>query len=208
MQIVLDQVAKAFPRRDVLHDISTAITAPCLTAVTGPSGSGKSTLLGILAGLIEPSSGSRRVLLGSGESELRIAWILQSAPILARRTALDNVAIGPLSFGLSRNAAQVSARAAMDLLGIGAFAQTPAYRLSGGERQRLVVARAVATDAHLVLADEPTSSLDPANREVVCESLLAAYEAGCAVVVATHDPIVAGYCLETLDLAHAELGHS
>lgn len=201
MRIELNEVEKSFGNRNVFTGLSMAITAPCLTAVIGPSGSGKSTLLGILAGLIEPTSGTRTVTLADEEPTMRTAWMLQSAPILTRRSVLDNVVLGPLSIGRGRAQAENDARSAMARLGIEALAQTPAYRVSGGERQRIVVARALATDAQLVLADEPTASLDPANRAAVCEALVEAHSAGCAVVVATHDLVVAANCIDTVDLA-------
>lgn len=190
----------SFGDRRVLHSISGTFTGGRLTAVMGPSGSGKSTLLGVLAGLITPDRGTVDVRIFDGQP-LSLAWILQSAPVLARRSALDNVALGPLSRGESTSAAHGCALAAMRRLGVEAFADTPVYRMSGGERQRIVVARAIATQAHIVLADEPTAALDAGNRSLVCDALVAAAQAGSAVVVATHDQAVAARCDDILDLA-------
>lgn len=201
MRVALCDVHVAFGSRVVLDGVWLSVSAPSLTAVTGPSGSGKSTLLAVLSGLLEVTSGERRVSLDQQESELRCAWILQTAPLLTRRSALANVALGPLGAGLSRPDANERAREAMSSLGVDGLRDVASYRLSGGERQRVVVARGIATGAQLVLADEPTASLDAANRDSVCAALAAAAGTGCAVVIATHDPVVAGWCERTLDVA-------
>lgn len=182
--IHLEAVSFAYSRdRDILRGVSITVRSGEIAVVTGPSGCGKSTLLGILAGDLEPHSGRRM----AASSTARIAWIVQSSPILSHRTAIDNVALGALSRGLKSSAARDRAHSAMTLLGIDQLGQERGYRLSGGERQRVVVARAIASEATVVLADEPTSSLDGPNRDVVCDSLVAAAHQGVAVVVATHD---------------------
>lgn len=192
----------SFGDRRVLTGVGHTFHGGRLTAVTGPSGSGKSTLLAVLAGLLAPQRGQVQISVGAS-AQVQVAWILQSTPVLPRRTGLDNVAVGPLSRGLTHSQARAVAARAMDRLGILGLAPAPAYRLSGGERQRIVVARAMATSAHLVLADEPTASLDAHNRTLVCDALAAAARSGCAVVVATHDNAVAGRCDETLQLSPA-----
>nr|WP_276508639.1 ATP-binding cassette domain-containing protein [Modestobacter muralis] len=170
-----------------------------LTALMGPSGSGKSTLLAILSGLMPPGEGTRRVT-GAPPGEQAVSWIFQNSPGLTRRTVLDNVSLGPLSAGATRQQAEDAARSALQLLGLGDLAGTRLFRLSGGERQRAAVARCIASRADLILADEPTASLDARNRALVCQALDAAARNGSVVVVATHDQAVAQACHRVLDL--------
>ncbi|WP_158268742.1 ABC transporter ATP-binding protein [Salinibacterium hongtaonis] len=165
-------------------------------AIVGPSGSGKSTLLSIIAGFTDPSSGELRFDGSRGHIE----WAPQASPLLSRRTALDNVMLPTLIRGADPGAARMHASKTLDDLGLGAFAHTPVYRLSGGERQRVGVARAVVSRPRMLLADEPTASLDPYSRTAVIQTLRRCTQEGTAVIIATHDPIVAEQCDTRLDL--------
>jgi ABC-type lipoprotein export system ATPase subunit len=159
---------------------------PALVALMGPSGSGKTTLLGLVSGRLTPSGGAVDV-----EPKTKPDWILQSSPLLTRRSALDNVLLGPRLAGRPGPQAFDRARSAMRELGVWELRDQPVFRLSGGERQRLAVARAMARGAQLVLADEPTASLDPTARALVCLALRRAATHGALVLVATHDDHVA-----------------
>lgn len=190
MMLRLQDVSVALGGRRVLTNTNLVVEAGAMTAVMGPSGSGKSTLLTVLAGLLLPTTGERLLV----RADLTFAWIFQNSPVLARRTARDNVALGPLSAGRSITEARNLADMAMTRLAVGQLADQVAYRLSGGEKQRLAVARCVATRVDVILADEPTASLDASNRRLVCDSLRAAASTGSAVIVATHDEAVAQSC--------------
>ncbi|MDR1633751.1 MAG: ATP-binding cassette domain-containing protein [Bifidobacteriaceae bacterium] len=179
-----------FGQRMVLSDLSVSFASPGIFAVMGPSGSGKTTLLGVIAGAVRTSSGTvvtDGVPGGAGGWE----WIVQSSPLLNRRTAFDNVVLGPAARGLSPGDAADRALTAIGDLGIEELAAQRVYKLSGGERQRVAVARALASRPGLILADEPTASLDPRSRTEVCDGLARAAEHGALVLVATHDPYVA-----------------
>ena len=148
-----------------------------------------------IAGEVEPSEGSiQRVAIDS------IEWIFQSAPILARRTALDNVVLGAIARGHSRPRSVALARRAMKSLGIFHLANSQTFRLSGGERQRVAVARALASGSQLILADEPTAALDSESKGLVIAALRTATKYGASLIVATHDDDVAMACDETFDL--------
>lgn len=154
----------------------------------GPSGAGKTTLLQVLGGLITPSSGRSTL---SESTTHAVAWIVQNSPLLPRRTCQENVAIGALGAGEEWDKAQILAGAILGEVGLSDSASVAAFKLSGGEKQRVAVARAMATGAPLILADEPTASLDARSRTLVCEALTRAARKGCSVVVTTHDPQVA-----------------
>jgi ABC-type lipoprotein export system ATPase subunit len=201
MLVDLQKVTVRFDKRTVLDRLTMRVAGPAMVALMGPSGSGKSTLLSVIAGSVKPAKGQVTV-----EAE-RLEWIFQSAPILARRSALANVSLGALSRGESIESAEDAAVDAMEGLGIASLSRQAGYRLSGGERQRVAIARVLATSPELVLADEPTASLDPRSRELVCNALRVVVDAGGLVLVATHDPYVADRCDSTVRLVngHAKL---
>ncbi|MEW1976303.1 ATP-binding cassette domain-containing protein [Microbacterium profundi] len=198
MQIELDAVTVTFGQRNVLDALSETFAAGQTTAVLGPSGSGKSTLLGVIAGRVRPQSGRLRYL---GFDHPDIEWLVQSTPLLARRTVLDNARLSAAARGRTDVDTTDRALEALALVGIADLAETAAFKLSGGEKQRVAIARAITTAAPILLADEPTASLDPASREIVTESLQVAAANGAAVILATHDEFVAHRCDRQLQLA-------
>jgi len=177
--------------RVVLAGASARFEAPQRVSIMGPSGAGKSTLLAVIAGQVIPAAGSVEV---ESEGDCRPEWIVQSSPLLAARTALANVMLGPLSRGMAPARAEVRSRRIMGDLGLGPLLHVPVHTLSGGERQRVAVSRAVASGAGLVLADEPTASLDEAAKRSVIEALARVTEHGALLIVATHDPEVSAAC--------------
>jgi len=185
-----------------LHGVSLTVDRGQVVAVTGPSGSGKSTLLYLLGGLDLPDAGVVR-LIGvdwrslAGADRARFmrqtcGFIVQGLALLPQATAAENVEVPMLLDGVDRDE---RARRVADILArVGLAGQ--AYRLtdelSGGEQQRVSIARALVNRPAIVLADEPTGSLDSATAQVVTRLLVeAARERDAAVVVVTHDPAVA-----------------
>ncbi|MDR2566801.1 MAG: ATP-binding cassette domain-containing protein [Bifidobacteriaceae bacterium] len=191
MRIDVTGCTVAFGPRVVLDSLQASFVGPGMVALMGPSGSGKTTLLGVIAGVVRTAPGTVR-LNGVAKAPEDWEWIVQATPLLGRRSAFDNVILGPAARGLAAGPAPAAAWAAMAALGISELADQKVYKLSGGERQRVAVARALAGGADLILADEPTASLDPRSRELVCDGLGQAAERGALVLVATHDPYVAG----------------
>jgi putative ABC transport system ATP-binding protein len=170
-------------------------------AVMGPSGCGKSTLLNIVAGLEVPDEGDVSVagetLLGKTESELaimrrqHIGIVFQFFNLLEGMTALENVLMPALIAGRKRKVAETRARDLLDLLGISdKIKQSPAA-LSGGQRQRLAIARALANEPTLLLADEPTGALDSEGGEEVLELFTRLHAGGQTILLVTHDQPVA-----------------
>jgi putative ABC transport system ATP-binding protein/lipoprotein-releasing system ATP-binding protein len=158
-------------------------------ALVGPSGSGKSTLLHLMAGLDEPTVGDVRW----GQSPLRLGVVFQGPSLLPPLTVEENVALPLILDGRTDAEARAAARGALDMLDLLELAGKLPEELSGGQAQRVAVARALAGEPELILADEPTGQLDRASGAAVIAVLLAAAEhAGAALVVSTHDPSVAG----------------
>jgi putative ABC transport system ATP-binding protein len=170
-------------------------------AVMGPSGCGKSTLLNVIAGLDRPDEGEVVIagesLAGMDDSQLAImrrshvGIVFQFFNLLEGMTVLENVVMPAVIAGRKRKSAESRARDLLDLLGIGDKAKQPPGVLSGGQRQRLAIARALANEPTLVLADEPTGALDSEGGEEVLELFRRLHRGGQTILLVTHDQPVA-----------------
>ena len=189
---------------DVVHalrDVDLTIAAGEFVAVMGPSGSGKSTLLHLVGGLDRPDGGEVRIegeaLAGMDDDALadlrrrRIGFVLQFFNLFPLLTAVENVAFPLLLDG--RRDALAQAAEALTRVGLAERAGHRPGALSGGEQQRVAVARALVTNPAVVLADEPTGSLDTLAGEDVLRLLRAAADDGHAVLLITHDAPAAAY---------------
>jgi putative ABC transport system ATP-binding protein len=189
-------------RKQILFDVAAEVRPGEIVIMTGPSGSGKTTLLTLIGALREPQQGSVRVLgqelLGAGEGRRvrvrrQIGYIFQSHNLLRSLTALGNVQMSLRDCGLSRSEARRRAEETLAAVGLADQAAKYSDQLSGGQRQRVAVARALARRPRIVLADEPTASLDKASGLAVVEFLARlAREQGCAVLLVTHDNRILG----------------
>jgi len=188
-------------RLTVLRGLDLVIEPAATVAVTGESGSGKSTLLNIVAGLDSFGPGSVRVgsadLATLDEAELAryrrsLGLIFQFHHLLRDFSALDNLLVPALIRGQRRTRARRRARDLLAAVGLDDRAHYFPAELSGGERQRVAVARALAGDPMLVLADEPTGNLDERNSQVVADLLFdLVRREGTTLVLVTHDPLLA-----------------
>lgn len=204
------------PGRRLLYDVNFAVEAGECLAVVGPSGSGKTSLLNCLCGIATPSSGSVRVdgqeLTGFGLSEQtafrlrRVGMVFQFGELLPELTVLENVALPLRLMGVSRSEAERRATTWLDRLGLDGRGEAHPNVLSGGEVQRAGIARALAHEPRLVLADEPTGALDEDNSAHIAGLLVGtAKELGATVIVATHDPLVASKADRVLRLREGRL---
>jgi putative ABC transport system ATP-binding protein len=212
--IQLKGVSKVFETEDVrthaLAAVDLSIERGDYLAVSGPSGCGKSTLLSILGLLDAPSSG-RYWLNGRDVSSLNgkarattrnreIGFIFQSFNLLADLSVAENVAL-PLTYrGMTPADRKVRVERALDRVGMTHRARHYPSQLSGGQQQRVAVARAVAGDPAILLADEPTGNLDSKNGEAVMALLGELHAGGATICIVTHDPRYAEYAKRVVHL--------
>lgn len=179
--------------------VSLTVDPGELVAIYGPSGSGKSTLLFLAAGITPPDDGtvlfdgqdlttlSRRAAARHRRSEL--GFVFQSSRLVPGLSAIDNAALKLMAEGEHRTAARRRVAPLLDRLGLDARAEHRATQLSRGERHRVAVARALSNDPRLVLADEPTGSLDSRrSRDVLALLAQVCRERSVGVLLVTHDP--------------------
>ncbi len=203
--LVVDKVRKTFEAENApvraLRGANLVVPAGDFVALMGPSGCGKSTLLNLVAGLDVADEGTITVagepVTGRTEDELsrlrrrHIGIVFQFFNLLEGMTVLENVALPAVIAGRKRKMAESRARDLLDLLGIGDKAGTVPGMLSGGQRQRLAIARALANEPTLLLADEPTGALDSEGGQEVIELLSRLHTGGQTIVLVTHDSGVA-----------------
>jgi len=184
-----------------LRGVELEIAAGEFVALTGASGSGKSTLLGVLAGLVRHDDGHVRVagldLERASAAQLarlrrrHVAMVFQTFRLLEQMTAWENVAFAAQVAGARARPAVERAHDLLDQLGLLARAGDYPATLSGGERQRLAIARALAAEPTLLLADEPTGALDSAGAAEIVDLLRQLHREGQTILLVTHDPAVA-----------------
>lgn len=177
-KLVFDGVTKAFDGHQAVRDLSFTVTAGERVAIIGPSGAGKTTLLRLAGGTIAPDSG-RIALGGEPISGSRVALAYHGETLIGRRSALANVLVGRLSAlswwrGLLEPLVPRTpepALALLDTMGLADKTDTRTDTLSSGERQRVALARALVQDTPVLLADEPTTNLDPKTSDTVLNVL-------------------------------------
>jgi lipoprotein-releasing system ATP-binding protein len=183
---------------EILKGVDFELEGGLSSSITGPSGCGKSTLLSILGGLDKPSSGSVVVagvdISAAGEDELArfrasaVGFVFQSHYLLKDFSALENVMLPAFMLGGDRAKAEAKARPLLEAVGLSDRLNHTPSKLSGGERQRVAIARALINDPSIVLADEPTGSLDEANAKAVEDLLFSiVQERRATLLIVTHD---------------------
>ncbi len=201
MLIVLDRLSKTYLTQDLetraLEDVSLAIGEGEFVSVAGPSGCGKSTLLSVLGLLDTPTSGTYllhgRPVEGLSAVERarvrnrEIGFIFQSFNLIGDLTVAENVELPLVYRGLSGAERRRRVTSALDRVAMGHRAGHVPAQLSGGQQQRVAVARALAGEPAVLLADEPTGNLDSRNGEAVMALLRDLHASGSTIVMVTHD---------------------
>lgn len=179
-------------------------------AIVGPSGSGKTTLLSILGGMLSPTSGEvffegKSLYALSVEERTRVrrekmGFVFQSFNLVPYLTALENVQIPLFLTGVSASQQRERALALLERFGLGQRAGHKPAELSVGQQQRVALARTLINDPAMILADEPTGNLDPANRQLALDMLNECRSSGRTVVMVTHDTAAASLADRRLNL--------
>jgi len=217
---VVKKVWDGSERRTVLDDVSFDLARGELAIVRGASGSGKTTLLAIVGAMLSPTSGEVH-LDGEPTSRLReahraevrrrkVGFVFQDLQLVDGLSARQNVLLPRVPDGV-RKEDEARADALLERLGLGpSLGVGHVRRLSGGERQRVALARALMNDPPLLVLDEPTAHLDDARAAAIADELARVAGEGRAVLVATHDPRLAGggSVARVLDLAGGRLSDS
>ncbi|MGI6005683.1 MAG: ABC transporter ATP-binding protein [Christensenellales bacterium] len=215
-KVVLEKIHKVYNPDTpgavhALRGVDLRINEGEMVGIRGVSGSGKSTLLHILGCLDVPTEGSyylngSKVQVNNGREMARIrneeiGFVLQQFGLLLERKAIDNVRI-PLMFASGNRSRNMLGKAyrMMRRLNIAHLAEKPCEQLSGGEKQRVAICRALVNRPNLILADEPTGSLDTRTRQDIMQVLRGLTDEGKTVVIVTHDPQVAKACDRVLTI--------
>ncbi|MDR2442958.1 MAG: ABC transporter ATP-binding protein [Deltaproteobacteria bacterium] len=196
---------------EVLHGVDFNLVEGEFVAIMGPSGSGKSTFMNILGCLDVPSSGTYRLLgesvkdLSADQLALRrnryLGFVFQGFNLLPRADLLENVSLPLLYAKVPSDKRRKKAMELLDRVGLGPWASHRPNQVSGGQQQRAAIARALAADPSLILADEPTGNLDSVNSDEIMKLFIELNEQGLSLVVVTHEPDVAA-CARRLARFH------
>lgn len=214
--ITVKNINKSYGNLHVLSDVDLEIGSGEIVAIVGPSGAGKTTLLQIMGSLEKPDSGS--VIYDDTEitklkdKELarfrnsHIGFIFQFNELLPEFTAEENVAMPALIAGKSRKEALHEARRLLAMFGLAERTSHRPSEMSGGEKQRTAIARALINKPRIILADEPTGSLDSHNRDEIKEIISRlCRENGHTFLIVTHDPSLASIAHRTVNMADGRI---
>ena len=217
--LIADALTRTYPMGSqtltALDRVSFHIPQGEYAAIVGPSGSGKSTLMHLLGCLDSPTSGSYRLhgrdvsrLSGKELARVRgaeIGFVFQGFQLIPRLTALENVALPMLLCGIPARARNARAEMLLARVGLADRLHHKSTQLSGGQQQRVAIARALSRDPAVLLADEPTGSLDPRSTREVLALLDELHREGHTVVLITHDMKVAAQADRQLEIAGGRL---
>ena len=208
--IKLENVTKTIGKKVILENLSLKINQGDLVAIVGKSGSGKSTLLNLL-GLIDGDYsgyyeifGQKNVPVNSVKSQAiireHISYLFQNFALIDNETVEYNLMLALKYVKLSKKDKVKKIEEILERVGLSSTLHQKVSELSGGEQQRIAVARAILKPSQLLLADEPTGSLDPENRDLVLNFLLDMNKEGKTVIIVTHDIYVAQQCHRVIEL--------
>lgn len=195
--VKIDGLNKKFKRKNVFSDFSLSVPEKAITTIFGSSGSGKSTLLNIV-GLLETYNSGNVELFGQETPKInsrkamlirrnKIGYLFQNFGLMEINNIKQNLNIGLQYEKLSVKEKRIKMEQALEQVGLNKKLNDHIYNLSVGERQRVAIARILLKPAELILADEPTGSLDPDNRDYIMKKLLQIKDKGKTILVVSHD---------------------
>ena len=202
----IDGLSLARGKRTVVHDVSLTVGRGERIALVGPNGAGKSSLIQAICGLLKPATGRIRIegsdltTLGPQARAAAMAYLPQDGTVAWNMPAIEVVALG-LPF-LHAGEVEARARVALDEVEAAALADRGVAELSGGERARVLLARVLASGAHILLADEPVAGLDPDGQLLALERLGARAAAGQSVIASLHDLSLAARFADRVIVMH------
>lgn len=194
--ITFQNITKKIKENTILDNINLVIQGQEFVCLVGPSGAGKTTLLHLLIGADKPDSGEIFIdtlnVSTLKDQELqalrqKIGLVSQDNSLLPNKTAEENIAFALQVCGYSDQEIQRRTKAVLEIIGITKCATKFPHELSGGERQKVAIARALTTEPHLFIADEPTGNLDPDSAAEIIELLKKIHKNGSTVILATHN---------------------
>ncbi len=210
--ISLQGISKKYGDQMVFKNFNLEIESNDYLVITGESGSGKTTLLNVIGLLEKPDEGSLSILgiqnpdlnRKSGRMLVRdhMGYLFQNFALVENQTAGRNIELVCKLKGIKLSDSFVSQT--LNKLGIAHMMNKKIYQLSGGEQQRVALARLLIKRPDIILADEPTASLDPANAEIILNSIAELHQSGATVVLVTHNPDILKYSTRNLQIAPPE----
>lgn len=208
--IEFNNIEKYYGNKEILNELSFKIEEGEMVAITGPSGSGKSTVLNIIGLLEDFSNGSYRldgednIKINSSKSTIilrnKINYLFQNFALIDEQTVSYNLELAFKYLKRSKKEKNEEISKVLSEVGLVGYEKRKIYELSGGEQQRVAIARCMLKPCKIVLADEPTGSLDPKNAKVILDLLKKLHEKGKTIIVVTHDKFIADSCDRIINL--------
>lgn len=209
-KIILQNIEKRFGNKIIFQDFNMKIEDGEFICITGESGSGKSTLLNIIGLLEEPTSGNieicgiknPKINSKNGTRLLRkeISYLFQNYGLIENETVKYNIKIATRFLPGSSKVKEKSIEECLDKMGLLHLINEKVYCLSGGEQQRIALAKIILKPSGIILADEPTGSLDTDNRDLVMQLLKEIQAGGKTVILVTHDREITKYATRVIDI--------
>ncbi|MDG4658339.1 ABC transporter ATP-binding protein [Ectobacillus antri] len=208
--VKLNNVSKSFKKQSVLKDVSLEIPHGDMVAIVGASGKGKTTLLNII-GLISEKDSGEMFLCGASNPHInskqamllrreQIGYLFQNYGLVDEETVFWNLKLALTYKRMTKQEKQNRIEHYLKEFNILNLKEKKVYQLSGGEQQRVALVRLMLQDSSLILADEPTGSLDTTNRDFVIEALKRLNMLGKTIIIVTHDPYIASQCQRVIEL--------
>lgn len=208
VEIELKNISKSYNNKDIFKDFSLTVNKGEMVTITGESGKGKTTLLNIVGLLEAPDSGDVIIqgIKNAWKNEraqvklfrYTLGYLFQNYALVEQETVSKNLDIA-LEYVKTSNKVEKK-KEVLERVGLLEKMNSKVFQLSGGEQQRVALARLMLKKNDIILADEPTGALDPANRDKILTLLAELNKEGKTIVIVTHDPVVANMCTRTINL--------